>query len=260
MSPRILLPLTLLATACTTLGPMPTTTGVSAIPNGRPGVEIQAGAMPSTYLSDSASESTTNGEPTSQLSAVLEPARWLGVKGLILGVRSWGDDGDSPVEPMIGLRRRIDETFAVAGLVYGTRARGEENEASYAATRVGGELAADVRLIPFGGTVELHAQGSLAATYLDATGRYCVQPNGEATDCDTNTRRVDAAVEGIYAAANGGFSLDVARREHGLIHNIRLAMLFSVGARPRIRDGIQEKSNDTFTSVGLSLTLGFGED
>lgn len=260
MTPRILLPLTVLATACTTLGPMPATTGVSAIPNGRPGVEVQAAVMPASYLSDSAWESGTSGEPTRQLSAVFEPARWLGVKGLILGARTWGDGGDGAVEPMIGLRRKLDDTFALAGIVYGTRATGAESGASYEANRVGGELALDVKLIPFGGTFELHGQGSLAATYLDASGVYCVRADGQGTDCDDTTRRVDTNVEGIYAAATGGFSLDVARRPHGVIHNIRLAMLFSIGARPRIRDGIQEASNDTFTSAGLALTLGFGDD
>jgi hypothetical protein len=261
MSPRILLPLTVLATACTTLGPMPTTTGVSAIPNGRPGVEIQVGAMPSTYLSDAArNDPSSSGEPTRQLSAVLEPARWLGVKGLIVGARTWGDEGDSPVEPMVGLRRKLDDTFAIAGIVYGTQARGEEAGASYKANRLGGELAFDAKLIPFGGTVELHAQGSLSATYLDANGTYCIREDGNASDCDDSDQRVDATVEGVYAAATGGFSLDIARRPHGLIHNIRLAFLASIGARPRIREGIQQESNDHFKSFGLSLTLGLGED
>ena len=260
MSPRILLSLTVLATACTTLGPMPATTGVSAIPNGRPGVELQAGIMPSTYLSDAAQPPDSNGEPTRQLSAILEPARWLGVKGLIVGARTWGDEGDSPVEPMIGMRRKLDDTFAIAGIVYGTRAHGEESGASYAANRVGGELAFDAKLIPFGGTVALHGQGSLSATYLDATGTYCVGSTGTAIDCDDTSRRVDAAVEGVYAAATGGFSLDIARRPHGVIHNIRVAFLASIGARPRIRDGIQEESKDHYKSFGLSLTLGLGED
>ena len=257
---RLLLPLTVFATACTTLGPMPATTGVSAVPNGRPGVEIQAGAMPSTYLSDAAHETNSSGEPTRQLSAVLEPARWLGVKGLIVGARTWGNPGDSVIEPMVGMRRKIDDTFAIAGLVYGTQARGENDGASYKATRVGGELAVDANLIHFGGTIELHAQGSLSGTYMDANGTYCIAPDGEGTDCDESTDRVDANVEGVYAAATGGFSLDIARRPHGVIHNIRVAMMFSLGARPRIRDGIQQESNDTFTSAGLSLTLGFGED
>jgi hypothetical protein len=259
MSPRILLPLTLLATACTTLGPMPATTGVSAIPNGRPGVELQAAIMPSTYLSDSVRDSE-GGEPTRQLSAVLEPARLLGVKGLILGARSWGDEGDSPFEPMVGIRRRLDDTFAIAGIAYGTHAYGEKSGAHYSANRVGGELAFDAKMIPFGGSVAIHGQASVSATYLDATGTYCVGQEGTAIDCEDTSRRVDTAVEGVYAAATAGFSLDIARRPHGVVHNVRVAILGSVGARPRIRDGIQEQSADSYTSVGLSLTLGLGED
>ena len=60
--------------------------------------------------------------------------------------------------------------------------------------------------------------------------------------------------------ATAGFSLDIARRPHGVLHSIRIAMLGSIGARPRIRDGIQEQSTDHYKSVGLSLTLGLGED
>lgn len=259
MSPRILASLTVLASACTTLGPMPTTTGISAVPNGRPGVELQASIMPSTYLSDAARDTESTGEPTRQLSALFEPARLLGVKGLIVGARTWGDEGDSPVEPMVGMRRKLDDTFAIAGIVYGTRAYGEEDEAHYTANRVGGELAVDATF-PGGGFVELHAQGSVAATYLDATGSYCVGTTGNGVDCGDGSTHVDAAIEGIYAAATGGLSLDIARRPHGVVHNIRIAALVSVGARPRIRNGIQEESKDVFKSFGLSLTLGLGED
>ncbi len=239
---------------------MPTTTGVSAIPNGRPGVELQAGIMPSTYLSDSAQKYDSDGEPTRQLSAVLEPARLLGVKGLILGARTWGDEGDSPFEPMIGIRRKLDDTFAIAGIAYGTHAYGENSGASYSANRAGGELAFDAKMIPFGDYVALHGQASVSATYLDATGTYCVGADGFAIDCENTSRRVDTDVEGIYGAATAGFSLDIARRPHGVVHNIRIAMLASIGARPRIRDGVQQESKDTFKSFGLSLTLGLGED
>jgi hypothetical protein len=260
MSPRILLPLTVLVTACTTLGPMPTTTGVSAIPTERTGVEMQAGIMPSTYLSDSAQEPDSTGEPTRQLAAVLEPGRWLGVKGLIVGARTWGQDGDSPFEPMLGIRRKLDDTFSIAGIAYGTRASGENDGASYTANRVGGELAFDAKVLPFGSWVAIHGQAALAATYLDATGTYCVGSNGLGVDCEDSSRRVDAAVEGVYAAATAGFSLDIGRRPHGVFHSIRIAMLASIGARPRLRDGVQEQSNDHFKSFGLSLTLGLGED
>jgi len=41
---RTLLPVTaLLVSACTTLGPMPATTGIAAVPAGRPSVELQGG-------------------------------------------------------------------------------------------------------------------------------------------------------------------------------------------------------------------------
>lgn len=239
---------------------MPATTGVSAVPNGRPGVELQAGIMPATYLSDSVRESGSSGQPTQQVSAILEPARILGVNGLILGARSWGDGNDSPFEPMLGIRRKLDDTFSLAGIAYGTHAYGEDNGANYSANRVGGELELDAKVIPFGDWVAIHGQASVSATYLDATGTYCVSADSVAIDCDDTSRRVDTNIEGVYAAATGGFSLDIARRPHGVVHNIRIAMLGSIGARPRIRDGIQQQSTDHYKSIGLSLTLGLGED
>src|SRR4029079_4754023 len=59
----------------TTLGPVPSTTGVSAIPAGKPGAEAQLGAVPSFYLSSSAS--TPHGAGTGQAAVLLEPDRFV---------------------------------------------------------------------------------------------------------------------------------------------------------------------------------------
>ena len=48
---RHLLLIVVVVSGCTTLGPMPATTGVAAIPSGRPGVEAQIGVVPSYHLS-----------------------------------------------------------------------------------------------------------------------------------------------------------------------------------------------------------------
>ncbi len=259
MSARTLVPLLVLGTACTTLGPMPSTTGVSAVPAGRPGAEIQAGVQPAFYLSDTARDSDALSQVTQQLSGVIEPDRVFGTKGLILGARTWGDDGDSPFEPMVGVRRRLDDTFSIAGIAYGTHARGASGGASYAASRFGGELVIDATLIPFASWLALHGQVTASATYLDAHGTYCVGSDGQGIDCEDTSRRVDGTVEGIYAAATAGLSVDIARRPHGVLHSVRISMLGAVGARPRIRDGIQEPG-DHYKSIGLSLTIGFGDD
>ncbi|MBL0219348.1 MAG: hypothetical protein IPQ07_36450 [Myxococcales bacterium] len=260
MSLRHLLPLTVLATACTTLGPMPATTGVSAIPASRPGVELQAGVMPAFFLSDAAQATDPGSAATPQLAALLDPDRLFGTKGLILGARTWGDDGDRPFEPMIGLRRRLDDTFAIAGIAFGTHARGAESGASYEATRMGAELAIDASLISLASWLAIHGQATASATYLDATGTYCVGGSGQGVDCDATSRHVDGAIEGIYAAATAGISIDLARRPHGMVHGIRVAMMGAIGARPRIRDGVQEPSSDHYKTIGFSLTLGLGDD
>lgn len=249
---------TLALTACTTLGPTPATTGVSAVPVGRPGVEVQAGIMPAFYLSDAANDGQGDKAATAQVHAIIEPDRLFGTKGLILGARKWGEDGDSPIEPMIGYRRRLDNAFSIAGIVYGGHADGAENGASYQATRAGGELAIDAGITSRWSWLSMHLMGSISATYLDATGEYCVIADGTATDCDDNTRRVDGAVEGIYTAATGGIALDIARRPQGSVQSVRLFLLGAIGMMPALNDGMQMKSDNSYFSIGTGLSIGFG--
>lgn len=246
------------ATACTTLGPTPSTTGVSAVPVGRPGVEVQAGIMPAFFLSDAANDGQGDHAATGQVHAILEPDRWLGTKGLILGARKWGEDGDSPFEPIIGYRRRLDSAFSVAAIGYGGYATGRQNDASYQALRFGGELAVDAGISSRWSWLSGHLLASLSGTYLDATGEYCVDAGGVAIDCDQDSRRVDGAVEGMYIAANAGAAIDIARRPHGTVQSIRLMMLGAIGVMPKLRDGMQMPSNNGYFSVGLGLSFGFG--
>jgi hypothetical protein len=99
---------------------------------------------------------------------------------------------------------------------------------------------------------------SLSATYLDATGEYCVNGSGVAIDCDDTSRRVDGAVEGIYTAATAGMALDLARRPHGSVQSIRLFLLGAIGVMPSLRDGMQMPSNNGYYSIGLGMSFGFG--
>lgn len=244
--------------ACTTLGPMPASTLVSAVPADRTGAEVQAAIVPAFYLSDAANSTPNQSPATRQISALLEPDKWFGTKGLILGARAFGESGDSPFEPMIGYRRKLDERFSLAGVAFGTHARGAQDGASYEATRFGGELVLDGNLVPLGDWLALHFHASVNATYLNATGTYCVLDDGDATDCDDGTRRVDGEVAGIYSAATAGITLDIARRPTGAIHGVRLGLVGTVGGMPKLRDGIQQPNNEHFTSIGAYLTLGFG--
>ncbi len=255
---RTLILATLALTACTTLGPTPATTGVSAVPVGRPGVELQAGIMPAFYLSDAAHDGDGDQHGTAQVHAIIEPDRLLGTKGLILGARKWGEGGDAPLEPMIGYRRKLDSAFSIAGVAYGGYAYGESSGASYEATRFGGELALDAGLPSRWSWLSAHLMASLSATYLNATGQYCVNSMGVAIDCDDGTRRVDGAVEGIYTAATAGAAIDVARRPHGAVQSVRVFMLGSIGVMPSLRDGMQMPSRNGYYSIGLGLSVGFG--
>jgi hypothetical protein len=255
---RTMILATLALTACTTLGPTPATTGVSAIPVGRPGVEIQAGIMPAFYLSDAANDGDGDTAATPQMHAIIEPDRILGTKGLILGARKWGDTGDAPLEPMIGYRRRLDRAFSIGAVAYGGYASGASSGASYEAKRFGGELAIDAGLQSRWSWLSAHLMASLSATYLDATGEYCVNGSGVAIDCDDTSRRVDGAVEGIYTAATAGMALDLARRPHGSVQSIRLFLLGAIGVMPSLRDGMQMPSNNGYYSIGLGMSFGFG--
>src|SRR5215475_5902838 len=100
-----LVPILVLASACTTLGPMPATTGISAVPAGRPGAEAQLGVMPGHYLSSSVT-TTPRGGATGQATLLIEPDRWVDVPGLVVGGRVFGQGNDSPAEPLVGYRRK----------------------------------------------------------------------------------------------------------------------------------------------------------
>jgi hypothetical protein len=251
--------------ACTTLGPMPVTTGVSAIPAERPGVEVQAGIVPGFYLSDSAQGSNA-GQPSSQLSLLLEPDKLLGLPGLIVGAREIGGGGDSYLEPYIGYRRRVAPAVSFAAIGYGTATSATSGGASYSATRLGAEVAADIRLLEIADFVSVHWQVAAQVTEIDATGRYCIDNNGLGTDCSTPGSMAAASdvmtsgyVSGAFPAGTATLSFDLGHRPTGVFHDLRLALMASAGQMPQLVYG-QESGRATFTSWGLSLTLGLGAD
>jgi hypothetical protein len=250
----------LVFTACTTLGSMPTTTGVSAVPHGRPGGEAQLGVVPAFRLSNAASGKNRNGQSTGQLSALIDPDRWA-VPGLVLGARLFGESGDAGLEPYVGFRRTFAEGVSFAAVGYGTKMGATEKDATYEAVRVGGEVMADVNLASFGSWGQLHAGGGINATYIDASGTYCVDADGNAIDCDEDgtSPTVDGELSGVYTAGNLMLALDIARRPTGTLHLVRLGAMFSFGHMPRLVDGRQQYG-DIFLSGGVALTLGFGAD
>ncbi|HEY4060081.1 MAG TPA: hypothetical protein VGM39_25880 [Kofleriaceae bacterium] len=258
---NFLMLLAVVATGCTTMGPMPMSTGVSAVPVGRPGVEVSAGVVPGFFLSDAAQEhldQPTTGTMSGEKSIILEPDRLIGTKGLIVGARTL-DDGIS--EPMVGYRRRLDPNFSIGAIGFAGRSHAGDKDANgayYEATRAGGELTVDFQVgEPI---LSFHLFGSISSTYVNAHGRYCVGGDGWGRDCDEDTRRANAEVNGVYTAANAGVSIDIARRPEGYLHFIRLFAMGTFGRMPRLYDGEQEPSNQNYESFGFGVQFGLGAD
>ncbi|HUS29723.1 MAG TPA: hypothetical protein VMZ53_14565, partial [Kofleriaceae bacterium] len=173
----IALALASLLCACTTLGPNPATTGVSAIPAGRPSLDAQVGTVPAFYASQSA-QNEAKGAAVAQAGFLLEPDRYLKLPGLVIGGRLYGQSGDTLGEPYVGYRANIDESIAVGGGVYGSAKRSTKQLASYHGTRVGAEAGIDAELSSLTSWLTLHTQASLAATRIMTSGTYCVDPMG----------------------------------------------------------------------------------
>ncbi len=239
---------------------MPTTTGIQAIPAGRPGGEITASIAPIFRLSDGASGEDPDGNGNPQLGALFDPDRLLGVPGLFVAARLWGEHGDTSVEPQLGYRHRLDDRLSILGVGYGTKMSDDENGATYKATRVGIEGALDVKLVDLATWSSLHLQGAVQATYLKSSGRYCVdEATGNARDCsqDQPIPMIDGKVSGVFPAATVTLGLDILRKAKGAFHVARLAGMFSTGWMPRIVNGMED-SGEVYITGGVSLTIGFG--
>jgi hypothetical protein len=247
------------ATGCTTLGPMPTTTGIAAVPTGRPGVEAQAGVVPGYFVSSATQEPAHKDDPIGQVLGLVEPGQWLGTRGLVAGARHWGEHGDGAFEPFLGYRHRLDDSFAVAVFGYGTKMQAADRGASYRATRIGGELAVDARVIALTRWLALHGQAAVSTMYLDAHGRYCAGDDGLGIDCNQNgtDRMVDGTIRGAFTSATAALALDVGRLPDGMFHSLRVALLGAAGVMPQERDG-KQTDGARYASLGLSLTVGFG--
>jgi hypothetical protein len=253
--------LLVLIAGCTTLGPMPATTGVSAVPINRPGGELQVGPVPGFFLSSSA-HAKAEGTPIMQASAIVEPDRWLHLKGLVFGARLFGQSGDTPGEPYIGYRRTVREGLSLGGGLFGTSKQSAQKLASYRATRIGGEAAIDGQVLEsewFG----LHVQGAVSGTRIDASGQYCVDAMGVAKDCDIENPAmntlIDGKQQGIYPAATASIALDFAKGRDGVFDGARLALMFATGSMPIMNNG-EKTGTDVYAAGGLTLTLGIADD
>ena len=246
--------------ACATLGPMPATTGLSAVPAGGGAVEIQEGLVPGFHLSNAAT-SSQHGEPIGQLSALVEPGRWLRVPGLVAGARRIGTSADALLEPYLGYRRRLSPALSVAGFAYGSDGGASDNRASYHATRGGAEAAIDARIDQPARWRAVHLQGAVTATAISARGHYCVDALGFAVDCDTSSTPsntfVDGRARGVYPAATATLALERPRVPEGSLFDLRFGLLVAAGTMPSVRDGAQ-KYGTVWATFGMTLALAFG--
>jgi hypothetical protein len=249
---------------CTKLGPTPAMTGVSSVPIGRPGLELQAAAVPGYFLSSGAREDP-HGEAMSQLSAVLEPDELIHVPGLFAGGRYAGSsESGAAVEPLLGYRRFLDEEqrFGLGAVGYLAYQSAELSAADFTALRGGLELGVDARLTAPSEYVELHANVGASFTAIDADGRYCAElDSGLGVDCASAPRptapRVDAALSGVFPSAHAGASVDFGRHLGGPFHGVKLAFDLAGGTLPTLLGG-EQKSAKLYGASGLSLTLGLG--
>lgn len=253
--------LSLLAAACTSLGPMPATTGVAPLPAGRTAVELQIGVAPGHYLSSGVTRDP-RGTGIPQLAALFEPDRLLGVPGLFVAGRIAGtDDAGVIAEPMIGYRRAFGDRLAAAAMLYGTHASHEHRDASYSATRAGLELGVDVRLTPVSRWAELHAVGGAAVTGLAADGEYCLDDEGRfGVDCPEPPDpqlRVAVDASGLYPTGQLGLMVDVLRHRDWAIHGARVGLVGAAGTMPTAEGGRQGPA-EPFVSLGLLVTVGLG--
>jgi hypothetical protein len=174
------------------------------------------------------------------------------------------NEGDGYIEPMVRYRRFVDEEeqFAVSGVGYGTHASGGERQASYEATRVGGEVTGDMRLTPISKWFELHVFGTLALLGLFADGSYCLDANGKyGVDCpepgDPPGQRVHAEVSSLFPAASGGLAVDIAHHLDSFFHGGRIALMAGGGTMPHVVGG-EHTGTKFYAAGGLTATIGFG--
>lgn len=227
------------------------------MPIGRPGMEAQVGAVPGFHASQSA-QNEAKGATISEISLLLDPDRWLGVKGFLVGGRIFGQEGDRPVEPYIGYRRQIVEAIAVGAVLFGSTKR-TEKFASYHGVRLGGEALVDVELYSPNAWSRIHAQGAVQLARDLASGRYCVNSEGVAIDCQedmTQNTVISGKFVGVFPSATATLAIDVGKHQ-GVFDSLRIAILGSAGQMPLVLSG-EENGTGNYYKIGLSLSVAFG--
>lgn len=245
--------------ACSTLGPVPVATGVSAIPRGRFDGELQVGAMPGYYLS-SATVKAPRGSPIGQISAVIEPSG--AVPGLLVGGRVFGPSHDSATDPLLGYRTSVGEDRRISLAIVGFLSHSESMQkgAQYKATRGGAELSGDLRIGAQRPWLEPHVELTASVTGVSASGDYCEGTDGYGADCPDPPALPllhHASASGVYPAVTAGATLLVGHHRESWIHGARALVLVGAGLMPRVI-GDMQASAQPYVSAGLALSISIG--
>ena len=163
---------------------------------------------------------------------------------------------------MLGYRRSLGEVLSLGVIGFGTHAQGTRRKASYSATRLGGEVSADVRVTPRSKVIELHLEAGAAATGIVADGTYCVDGGLQyGVDCpeegDPMGPVLDASASGVYPSAHAGAVVAFGQNLGGIFHGGRVSLVAAGGTMPAVVGGTQDKA-ESYGSLGLSLSLGLG--
>lgn len=250
------------AAACVPLGPVSTSTGVSPIAHGRPGVDLQAGPVPGVYVSDATRDQADRdgGSALPQLAAAFEPDRLIGVPGLVFGATLVGDN-QAQFLPFVGWRGPIDAAgdFALAVVGFGTRMADSADQAEVDLTRAGAEVVVDFNLSGRSRVAELHVVAGGSAQGVWADGAYCVDDDGHGVDCnEPDDPTIDGSLSAVYPAGRAGLALDFVRNRSSFFHGGRFELTVGGGVMPRVVNGDQN-GRQSYSSAGFTLTLGFGE-
>jgi hypothetical protein len=230
---------------------MPTTTAIGARPAGHTVLELQIGHVPGFHLSDVA---TQDGAAAARAGSLLvEPGSRLGTRGLLVGGRAFGDDGNLILEPIVGYRHAF-ESFAIAGFLYGTATHHATTDESYDAYRVGTELAISTPISRATSWFVMDVQLAVAVMRLDAEGRFCVR-----TDVLCNGPYEEGRVRGFYPASTVSLGFDAGRVRWPVLNHARVAFMFGAGLMPALTASEQADPGG-FVNVGVSLTVGIGDD
>jgi hypothetical protein len=243
---------------------MSAATGLTAVPAGRPSVEVQAAVLPGYYLS-SAVQAHPEGAGIGQVALSFEPDHWLRVPGLVVAGRVVGnEDSGTYAEPIVGYRLHLDEArhFGLAAIGYGTYASESRRGASYEAARGGAEVGFDVRVLGEGQYGEVHLLASASLTALDADGEYCIDAdNRYGVDCpeppDAPGTLVSASASGFYPGVVGGLAFDIGRSMPVGFHGVRLVGYFGGGTLPSVI-AAQQTDPRGYVSFGGAIAVAFG--